>query len=283
MQVSENLLWNICTIDGHSVSEWKFKYGTPPNRTSFFGSTNFNGQAAFMKMANPALHSNSELIINEIETLKALDHQNIIKPLHWGWHNFQTILDSTVNVPYIILPAYDYDLEDFVRAQKLLGWDQLALLVFDVFESIRHIHELGMVHGDICPTNILICDSTTATNNKLNTTLCDFGLSKKVGEIQYPCRAGKSYHTPPDAHLSFGFDLFSFGILLSRLCTTDDIWRWLISASGFSLTYHPWIPYNIQSEITGAIKIFTSHDSGIRESYSNEFSNLIKSWKRTSR
>ncbi|WEK29601.1 MAG: protein kinase family protein [Candidatus Pseudomonas phytovorans] len=277
MEVSEELVWKIDSVDGHVVSEWRFKNRATPSRTSFFGFTEFNAQPAFIKLANPGSQYNSTLIEKEIEILKALNHLNVVKPLASGWHKFRTILDDVINVPYIIMPAYASDLEDLIISNGLRKWEDFIIIAQEVFESIKYIHQVGVIHGDICPANILI--GAQPQKGTASFKLCDFGASIKIGECVSLRRGAMYYHTPPDEHLSFGFDWFSFGVLLSRLSSRDDIWHWFISSRNQALTFHPWVPVPAQDALTEAIKSFTSHCPGERESYSNVFISSIRGWK----
>lgn len=88
-------------------------------------------------------------------------------------------------------------------------------------EQLESLHELGIIHGDIKPTNIII----NLKDNKL--TLIDFELSNfiKVNNSDYKNFGGTlTYRSPEnlDGIISKSDDIYSLGILITSIFLNSD-------------------------------------------------------------
>ncbi len=83
----------------------------------------------------------------------------------------------------------------------------------DVLAGLSALHRAGLIHADLKPENVLLCDDGSAK-------LCDFGLATAT-QLQGALAAGSSYYLPPERLLGWPLDaradLFSFGLLLYEL------------------------------------------------------------------
>ena len=69
---------------------------------------------------------------------------------------------------------------------------QGARLIGEICEALAHIHELGWVHGDLKPANVLLMADGSAR-------LADFGLARELdGTHAYAPRLGSSDYLPPE-------------------------------------------------------------------------------------
>ncbi len=98
-----------------------------------------------------------------------------------------------------------------------------------IVEGLTVIHELGLIHRDIKPDNVLLCGFAETEVAKIT----DFGVAKSqglevtfgpqpVGTIGYaaPEQLGLLQHPPTQAT-----DVFALGVLLYRLMAADEYFR----------------------------------------------------------
>ena len=77
------------------------------------------------------------------------------------------------------------DLDNYVRevlrrTRKPLPLDELKLIAWNTACGLKDMHDLGMMHRDIKPKNILIIKDKQKDGRLIDIRLCDYGLSKKV-------------------------------------------------------------------------------------------------------
>ena len=112
-----------------------------------------------------------QLIINEINLLKEMNHPNVVK-------QYETINDERNSKLYIVMEYCDWgDLDKLILKNKFhkkfcdekLIWD----ILIQILIALNYIHnEKKIVHRDIKPSNIFL-------DKDWNIKLGDFGLSKK--------------------------------------------------------------------------------------------------------
>jgi tRNA A-37 threonylcarbamoyl transferase component Bud32 len=117
-----------------------------------------------------AKNNNRERIIARFKRegtllIKRLKHPHIIKAYEYGESNGE----------YFLILAYleDGSLADMI-SQKPLDFETFKFLSIQLCEALQYIHENGIIHRDINPSNMLI----TGRNGSITIKLSDFGLSK---------------------------------------------------------------------------------------------------------
>lgn len=98
----------------------------------------------------------------EIETLKRLDHPNII--------NLMEVFESDNNICIIMEHCTGGDLSQ----RRFETENDVCSVVFQLAEAVAHCHHLGIVHRDLKMENIMF-----ASKESDSIRLIDFGLSKK--------------------------------------------------------------------------------------------------------
>ena len=87
----------------------------------------------------------------------------------------------------LIMPKYEQSLYDYL---KNYDWDNRDLsfvyperktIMKQIITSLKFLHSLQIVHGDIKPSNYLL---RRKTDNSIETVLTDFGISRSLAEIQ---------------------------------------------------------------------------------------------------
>jgi calcium-dependent protein kinase len=99
---------------------------------------------------------------SEIETLKQLDHPNII--------NLMEVFESEDNICIIMEHCSGGDLSQ----RRFETENDVCSVVFQLAEAVAHCHHLGIVHRDLKMENIMF-----VSKDSDSIRLIDFGLSKK--------------------------------------------------------------------------------------------------------
>jgi serine/threonine-protein kinase len=106
--------------------------------------------------------------LREISVLSQLQHQRIVRFHETGLAQgmFYFVMEYVLALSVRECLA---DLEDEARARIICG------LVAQALDGLGYAHELGFVHRDVKPTNLLVYDAA----GKLEAKVADFGLAKQ--------------------------------------------------------------------------------------------------------
>lgn len=138
------------------------------------------------------------LFLNEAKILSAIKHPNVVQffdagPLPNGsWFLVLEYLDG--------LQLGDHLKRFDVGVPKLLSW--LSQICAGLFE----IHKQGLVHGDLKPSNIIICGDCVR--------VIDFGFSKRFDENERRLVGGTTGYMAPERTSSTAADVFSLGRII---------------------------------------------------------------------
>ena len=121
------------------------------------------------------------------------------------------------------LERADCDLGYFARTIRTFNMqsDQFFVLVLlQTLEALSFIHDAGLVHCDIKPSNILL---QFDVNGNFIVKLCDFGLSHLVTDTRAVMKGTSGYTDPisviTKTALTRKSDLWSLGISLLTVAT----------------------------------------------------------------
>ena len=89
------------------------------------------------------------MIQNETNTFKFLNHPGIVK--------MKEIQENRQNIYIIQEFVEDGDLYDYVEKKDFLEEYEASYIMKQIFETVRYIHDVGLVHRDLKPENILVC------------------------------------------------------------------------------------------------------------------------------
>jgi serine/threonine-protein kinase len=158
------------------------------------------------------------LFVAEALTMAKLRHPNIVDI--WDFHD-------TEDLTFFVMEYYCNNLGVIVGESYRLEMPSRILLVDRVIDYTRQIltglsklHQVGIVHRDIKPYNILVTDQ-----NQIKLT--DFGLSKLRGESFKGAQnliVGTPYYAAPEQEknpddVDARADLYSVGVLFYRMLT----------------------------------------------------------------
>lgn len=159
---------------------------------------------------------NLKRFIQEYEIIIQLNHPNIIKSFGFFYG------DKKYN-PCILLEYFKKNLEQSIQD---LSDVELVEIIYEISDAMNHVHEAGIIHRNLKPSNILIDEEKHAK-------ISDFGIStlfsyvdvsdslkfhtNNVGEIGY--MAPEMYGD--DGDYNEKVDVYSFGVLLLFILTRN--------------------------------------------------------------
>jgi serine/threonine protein kinase len=110
-------------------------------------------------------------------------------------------------------------LDQYLRSQKQLPFDNIRMIITQLASALLYAHDMGIIHRDIKPQNILIDERTSIAK------LADFGVAKApwAGLTQEGNSVGSPGYMSPEqidgSKIDARSDLFSLGIVLYELIT----------------------------------------------------------------
>ncbi|KAK4501359.1 hypothetical protein PRZ48_007167 [Zasmidium cellare] len=185
-----------------------------------------------------ALRELRDRVAREYNLLKDLSHPNI------------TTLEKVIRTSYTVYIFQDLvtggDLLSYMENKGPLPEPQAAMIVRQLLEAVKYLHENEVVHRDIKPENILM----TSWEEGARVVLTDFGQSrrakdvdaaaKKEGVFRMQSRIGTHGYTAPEVYrskdlprdhgYSRAIDLWSIGCVTATILTSDpffaDVDEW---------------------------------------------------------
>jgi len=144
----------------------------------------------------------------EIRVQAKLDHENLVRAFDAG-HDGNVYFLVTEYIP-------GTDLRRYVRNRGPLGMREAATVISQAAAGLQHAHELGLIHRDVKPGNILVTPDG-------QTKLSDLGLAGWLNDSEDSLHPGKTVGTadylPPEQIMSPGTitpagDIYSLGCTL---------------------------------------------------------------------
>jgi serine/threonine protein kinase/Tfp pilus assembly protein PilF len=121
-----------------------------------------------LKVLKPEIAADKGMIErfkNELKLARKIAHRNVCKMYD---------LNEEEETPYITMEyVKGEDLKSFIRKKKKLKEEEVIALAKQVCEGLAEAHELGVVHRDLKPQNIMI-------DEKSNAKVMDFGIARSV-------------------------------------------------------------------------------------------------------
>jgi serine/threonine protein kinase len=133
--------------------------------------------------------------------------------------------------PYMVMPLAESTLTNIIKFDQMTFDDKL-LCSYQIAKAVEYIHNLGILHRDIKPDNILV----NVIDGDYETKLGDFGLSKDNvhGELRSYNDAYSLYYRAPEVlwegMYSYPADIWALG------CTIGDIFKGGILLNGMAIS-----------------------------------------------
>jgi serine/threonine protein kinase len=177
-----------------------------------YSAVHDNGQMAAVKILPPHLFQRSGFRARfqiEIETLRKLDHTNIVKFYGYG--------EAPPDVMYYAMEMVEGRSLEGVMAERRFHWREVLAIGYQACKALKHAHDRGIIHRDIKPANLML---TPADEIKLS----DFGIAKLWGNTGLTLDGGPigtaNYMSPEQAEgkrASNRADLYSLGCMFYAL------------------------------------------------------------------
>lgn len=155
-------------------------------------------------------------VYSEYSLLNLLHHENIVKAVNFG-------IDEESNIPYLIMEKLEGDLLANIALHQIDA-KMKHNLASSLYKAILYMHDKGIVHADINPTNIMMSPDG-------NAQLFDFGISQNIGvkkTFNLSLEKNNAYnpiYTAPEIFEgespSYKTDLFSLACVLYELYTGE--------------------------------------------------------------
>ncbi|KAK3348712.1 ankyrin repeat-containing domain protein [Lasiosphaeria hispida] len=195
------------------------------------------------------------------------NHKNIIKLLGLTWETDWN--DLCRKWPVLVLEYADGGTMDgFLQTHPTLEFHQRLSLCRDTAMGLSALHQCGVVHGDLKPSNVLICKSTSSIDGgDWVAKLADFGASVlDVGEDQ---RGLLSMGSFPWEAPEFNQRLTRNGLLLTDVYSLGLLF-WTIMSGGMTPIIHDLDIYGLASYVGGELQVET-----LRRKERDSFSGLL--------
>ena len=168
-----------------------------------------NGEPAAVKLLSAALAEEEGFrgrFEAEIETLRKLNHPNIVKLFGFG--------EQDTHLYYAMELIDGNSLEEELKRGRRFDWREVVRIVIDICRALRHAHDRGVIHRDIKPGNLLL----TADGQ---VKLSDFGIARFYGNSRHTSAGSvlgtAEYMAPEQAAgkpVDQRSDLYSLGVVM---------------------------------------------------------------------
>lgn len=153
----------------------------------------------------------------EIETLRKLNHPNIVRLFGFG--------EQDGHLFYAMEVVEGNSLEEELRQGRRFEWREVVRIGIETCRALRHAHDRGVIHRDIKPGNLLL---TSDGRSKLS----DFGIARLFGYTRLTCVGNvlgtAEYMAPEQAAgqpVDARADLYSLGALMYVLLARRPVFR----------------------------------------------------------
>ncbi|XP_002532041.2 probable inactive receptor kinase At5g10020 [Ricinus communis] len=188
---------------------------------TLYKATLDGGHMLTVKWLRVGLVKHKKEFAKEVKRIGSVRHPNIVplRAYYWGPREQERLLLADyIHGDSLALHLY----ESTPRRYSLLSFSQRLKVAIDVARCLLYIHDRGMLHGNLKPTNILL------EGPEYNVRLTDYGLHRlmtpsgiaeqilNLGALGYcaPELANASKPAP-----SFKADVYAFGVILMELLT----------------------------------------------------------------
>jgi serine/threonine protein kinase len=143
-----------------------------------------------------AFEDGLKAFVEEARTLRELDHPNIVRVFHWFKQH---------GTAYIVMRRLRGQTLDgrIDNGERLEGKAALKLMR-DLLSALQSIHDKGLLHRDISPSNVFVLEDGTPT-------LLDFGAARfAIGKVSQRLTAiARHGYTPREQYDEYGIEVQS--------------------------------------------------------------------------
>ncbi|KAK4485966.1 hypothetical protein RD792_008620 [Penstemon davidsonii] len=188
---------------------------------TLYKATLGNGHMLTVKWLRVGLVKNKKDFAKEVKKIGSIRHQSIIplRAYYWGpQEQERLILADYINGDSLALHLY----ETTPRRHSPLSFTQRLKIAVDVARCLMFLHDRGLPHGNLKPTNILLAGSeytVRLTDYGLHRLLTSAGIAEQIlnhGALGY---RAPELATAAKPGPSFKADVYALGVILMELLT----------------------------------------------------------------
>ena len=201
------------TYIGYGVTSYVYKgyFISTNNEKIFVAIKQIAMEKISMKIAN--------YINNEIQILSELNHPYIVKM----YDHFVRTDDNGDIFTYIIFEWLSKNELELLIKKDHLRWndDDILYLFAELMKGIKYLHDNGIIHRDIKPTNIVLVPNDNSKYKNIGLKLIDFGFSIKSDTNLQNTVCGSPMYMAPEMPLGKAYDkkvdIWSLGVVLHQM------------------------------------------------------------------
>ena len=182
--------------------------------TVYAGTHEETGERAAIKALSLTLADDGnfrERFAAEIETLKQIEHPNIVRLYGEGEQDGQLF--------YVMELVDGKTLQEELQQGHRFGWREVTRIGIEVCQALKHAHDRGIIHRELKPANLL-------RDEEGHIKLTDFGIAKLFGATHLTADGsvvGTADYMAPEqsdgSPISYRTDLYSLGnVMFTLLC-----------------------------------------------------------------
>lgn len=170
-----------------------------------------NEEVAVKIILKKALKGNEAFVIDELKLLQELKHPHIV--------GFRDWFESKDKFYIVTQLATGGELFDRIIQQGRFTEHDASLVIIQMLEALKYLHDKNIVHRDLKPENILYI---TPEDNS-NVVLADFGIAKRLEnpDEKLTSSAGSFGYAAPEVIIGTGHgkpcDVWSLGVITYTL------------------------------------------------------------------
>jgi eukaryotic-like serine/threonine-protein kinase len=199
---------------------------------------------------------NTRRFDNEVRVLAGLSHPGLVPVYDAG---------TSGSRPFVVLRLVDGSTLRHRMAEGPLPVDEVRSLGAAVAEALAHVHDRGVVHRDVKPSNILLDDGGAPH-------LADFGLAHTVGSTRLTRTGlivGTAAYLAPEqvrgAEVTSAADVYALGlVLLECLTGRCEYTGGDVEAIVARLHRSPVVPPDLPADLARLLSLMTSTSPGER-------------------
>ena len=149
---------------------------------------------------------------NEARLMLRMEHPNVVR--------FREILETDGHIAFVMEYIDGATLDQFLARQGgSMDEEMLAMLFIDVLRGVACAHRNGVIHRDLKPTNVMICEE----EGRYCAKILDFGVARFADEQPHRTERDKivgtaAYISPEEVEdpeaVCQSSDLYSLGVML---------------------------------------------------------------------
>ncbi|KAF8379003.1 hypothetical protein HHK36_028430 [Tetracentron sinense] len=193
-----------------------------------------NGTPIAVKQLSPKSKQGVREFVNEIGTIAALQHPNLVKLLGCCTEDNQLL----IVYEYMENNSLAHALFGLEEIKSRLTWPTRVKICLGIAKGLAFLHEeskLKIVHRDVKPTNVLL-------DEDLNAKISDFGFAKLYeGEKTHVITriAGTTGYMAPEyamrGYLTNKADVYSFGVVVLEIVSGKNSMKYKPNEESFYL------------------------------------------------